>query len=55
EVEELKGEKSQLESEANELRSGRDDLEGKIQQMQQEHQAWQERIRGLLGKMDEVE
>jgi cell division protein ZapB len=54
EVEELKGEKSQLESEATELRSGRDDLEGKIQQMQQEHQAWQERIRGLLGKMDEI-
>tara|TARA_B100001057_G_scaffold21780_1_gene20127 strand:- start:242 stop:484 length:243 start_codon:yes stop_codon:yes gene_type:complete len=55
EVEELKEEKQKLVFEADELRSGREDLEQKAQQMQQEHSAWQERIRNLLGKMDEVE
>ncbi|MDR9827739.1 cell division protein ZapB [Vibrio sp. FNV 38] len=55
EVEELKADKSNLETQATELRSGREELEGKVEVMQQEHQAWQERIRGLLGKMDEVE
>ncbi|WP_162047371.1 cell division protein ZapB [Vibrio taketomensis] len=55
EVEELKEEKEKLVVEANELRASREDLEQKSQQMQQEHAAWQERIRSLLGKMDEVE
>ncbi len=55
EVEELKEEKEKLVVEANELRASREDLEQKSQQMQQEHTAWQERIRSLLGKMDEVE
>jgi cell division protein ZapB len=55
EVEELKEEKEKLAVEANELRSSREEIEQKAQQMQQEHSAWQERIRNLLGKMDEVE
>ncbi|NOH82123.1 cell division protein ZapB [Vibrio sp. RE86] len=55
EVEELKEEKEQLASEASELRVSREELEQKTQQMHQEHTAWQERIRNLLGKMDEVE
>ncbi|WP_117236238.1 cell division protein ZapB [Vibrio maerlii] len=55
EVEELKEQKEQLASEANELRSNREELEQANQRMRDEHGAWQERIRGLLGKMDEVE
>ncbi|ELA7287895.1 cell division protein ZapB [Vibrio parahaemolyticus] len=55
EVEELKEDKVKLEAEANELRSQREDLVQKAQQAQQEHAQWQERIRALLGKMDEVE
>ena len=55
EFEELKEDKVKLETEANELRSQREELEQKSQQAQQEHAQWQERIRALLGKMDEVE
>ncbi|KII81173.1 cell division protein ZapB [Vibrio renipiscarius] len=55
EVEELKEEKEQLVSEANEQRAIREDLEQKAVAMNQEHSAWQDRIRNLLGKMDEVE
>ncbi len=55
EVEELKEEKHQLVAEANELKASRDSLEQKAQQIQQEHEQWQERIRSLLGKMDDVE
>ncbi|WP_319536044.1 cell division protein ZapB [uncultured Vibrio sp.] len=55
EVEELKGDKEKLEAEANDLRSQREELEQKAQQAQQEHAQWQERIRALLGKMEEVE
>lgn len=55
EVEELKEEKQKLVDEANELKSGREALEQKVQQVEQEHAQWQERIRTLLGKMDDVE
>lgn len=55
EVEELKEEKQKLSTEADELRASRDELEQKSQQMQQEHAQWQERIRSLLGKMDDVD
>lgn len=55
EVDELKEEKQKLADEANELRASRADLEQKSQQMQQEHAQWQDRIRNLLGKMDDVE
>ncbi|HAS63939.1 MAG TPA: septal ring assembly protein ZapB [Vibrio sp.] len=55
EVEELKEDKEKLTAEANELRASRQELEQKSEQMNQEHAAWQDRIRNLLGKMDEVE
>ncbi len=55
EVEELKEEKHKLVEEANELKANRESLEQKAQQIQQEHDQWQERIRSLLGKMDDVE
>ncbi|CAH0541733.1 cell division protein ZapB [Vibrio marisflavi] len=55
EVEELKGQKEQLANEAYELKESREELERRTEQMQQEHAAWQERIRNLLGKMEEVE
>ncbi|MEZ8066770.1 cell division protein ZapB [Vibrio sp. FF145] len=55
EVEELKEEKQALATEADELKASRHELEQKTQQMQEEHSAWQDRIRNLLGKMDDVE
>ncbi|ASI89659.1 MULTISPECIES: cell division protein ZapB [Vibrio] len=55
EVEELKEEKVQLANQAEELRNSREELVQKTEQMQREHGQWQERIRNLLGKMDEVE
>lgn len=55
EVEELKEDKQKLLTEANDLNSGRAALEQKVQQVEQEHAQWQERIRTLLGKMDDVE
>ncbi|GLT14725.1 cell division protein ZapB [Vibrio algivorus] len=55
EVDELKEKNQQLASEAGQLREGREELEQQTQAMRQEQQAWQERIRNLLGKMDDVE
>ncbi|HAS6349614.1 cell division protein ZapB [Vibrio sp. IRLE0018] len=55
EVDELKEEKVKLEAQANDLRVQREELEQKAQQTQQEHAQWQERIRALLGKMEDVE
>ncbi|WP_086981990.1 cell division protein ZapB [Vibrio aphrogenes] len=55
EVEELKEKNEQLASEAGQLREGRAELEQQTQAMRQEQQAWQERVRNLLGKMDDVE
>ncbi|USD65473.1 cell division protein ZapB [Vibrio sp. SCSIO 43136] len=55
EVEELKEQNEQLASEASELKGNREELEQQNQRMREEHNAWQERIRNLLGKMDDVE
>ncbi|MBD1558443.1 cell division protein ZapB [Vibrio sp. S9_S30] len=55
EVEELKEQNAQLSSEANVLKSNREELESQNMKMREEHAAWQERIRNLLGKMDDVE
>lgn len=55
EVEELKERNEQLAVEAGELKEGRVELEQQTQTLRQEQQAWQERIRSLLGKMDDVE
>ncbi len=55
EVEELKERNETLASEANGLKDNSAELEQQNQQMREEHTAWQERIRNLLGKMDDVE
>jgi cell division protein ZapB len=55
EVEELREEKKKFAIETNELKESRDALSQKLQQTQLEQAAWQERIRSLLGKMDDVE
>lgn len=55
EIEELKEEKQKLLEEANELKATKEGLEQQLQEVQQEQAAWQERIRGLLGKMEDVE
>jgi cell division protein ZapB len=55
EVEELKEDKKKLADESNELKVSREALEQKVQHVEQEHAQWQERIRTLLGKMDDVE
>ncbi|EPE37856.1 cell division protein [Candidatus Photodesmus katoptron] len=54
EIEELKEEKEQLTKEKNELKDNRETLELKTQQIQQEHTAWQDRVRSLLKKMDDL-
>ncbi|UQV21464.1 cell division protein ZapB [Vibrio sp. J383] len=55
-LEEHKEEKTRLATEAGELKESRHELEQKTaQQKQEEHSAWQDRIRNLLGKMDDVE
>jgi cell division protein ZapB len=55
EVEELREEKKKFTIEANELKEARESLALKLQQTQLEQAAWQERIRSLLGKMDDVD
>lgn len=55
EIEELKESKTVLEQEAEQLKASREEVEAKMVAMQQEHAQWQERIRSLLGKMEDVE
>ncbi|SHO58402.1 Cell division protein ZapB [Vibrio quintilis] len=55
EVEELKEEKQKLVEEASGLKAEKEQLEQRVQDVQKEQTAWQERIRGLLGKMEDVE
>ncbi|MDN3678959.1 cell division protein ZapB [Vibrio tapetis subsp. quintayensis] len=55
EVEELKERNDALTTEASGLKGNSEELEQQNQQMREEHTAWQERIRNLLGKMDDVE
>ena len=55
EIDELKEEKANLTNQAQELRTSREALVQKAEEMQREHGQWQERIRNLLGKMEEVE
>ncbi|PJC85650.1 septal ring assembly protein ZapB [Vibrio sp. HA2012] len=55
ELEELKEQNQQLISEAESLKGERTGLEEKASKMEAEHNAWQERIRTLLGKMEDVE
>lgn len=55
EVEELKQTNQQLTEATEAAKLSKAELEQQNQQMQEEQTAWQERIRTLLGKMDDVE
>lgn len=54
EIEELKEKNNSLVLEINSAASGRESLVNENSQLKQEQQAWQERLRLLLGKMDDV-
>jgi cell division protein ZapB len=55
ELEEVKQKNQSLEQEAGMLRDNQSNLEQQNQRMQEEHDAWQQKIRVLLGKMEDVE
>ncbi|MFC1236873.1 cell division protein ZapB [Vibrio sp. F74] len=55
ELEEVKQKNQGLEQETTSLRDNCSNLEQQNQQMVEEHEAWQQRIRILLGKMEDVE
>ncbi|KKD00061.1 MULTISPECIES: cell division protein ZapB [Photobacterium] len=55
EVEELKEKNDNLVSLAQELRADRESLAQDNEKLRNDHQAWQERVRTLLGKMETVE
>lgn len=54
EIEELRGKQEQVQHELNQLRGERDALAGENDQLKNEHNNWQERLRSLLGKIDNV-
>ncbi|MBK5074842.1 cell division protein ZapB [Budviciaceae bacterium CWB-B4] len=54
EIEELKEKNNSLSREIESSANGRESLVNENAQLKQEQQAWQERLRLLLGKMDEV-
>lgn len=55
EIDELKEKNERLAHEAENLRSGHLGLEEENSTLRKEHEAWQDRVRNLLGKMDDVE
>ena len=55
ELEEVKQQNVQLDQETSSLRDECAELEKQKQQMGEEQEAWQQRIRVLLGKMEDVE
>ncbi len=55
ELDEVKQKNHSLEQRAKGLAEGRAELEQQNQQMREEHEAFQQRIRVLLGKMEDVE
>ncbi|MEI8594523.1 MULTISPECIES: cell division protein ZapB [Photobacterium] len=55
EVEELKEKNDNLVNLAQELRADRESLVQDNEKLRNDHQAWQERVRTLLGKMETVE
>jgi len=55
EVEELKQSNQQLSEQAELAKEEKEALVQQNQQMQEEQAAWQQRIRTLLGKMEDVE
>ncbi|MCG9535882.1 cell division protein ZapB [Providencia huaxiensis] len=54
ELDELKDKNGALSQELETAKSGTDSLVRENEQLKQEQQAWQERLRTLLGKMEEV-
>ncbi|GKX52451.1 cell division protein ZapB [Budvicia aquatica] len=54
EIEELKEKNNSLGREIEAAANGRESLVNENAQLKQEQQAWQERLRVLLGKMDDV-
>ncbi|MGM3175111.1 septal ring assembly protein ZapB [Dickeya lacustris] len=54
EIEELKEKNNTLSQEVQSVADSRDALVRENDQLKQEQQAWQERLRVLLGKMEEV-
>ncbi|MGF1724541.1 cell division protein ZapB [Photobacterium nomapromontoriensis] len=55
EIEELKEQNESLIAEARELRAGGETLAQDNDKLRNDHEAWQERVRALLGKMEHVE
>ncbi|ACR70920.1 cell division protein ZapB [Edwardsiella ictaluri] len=54
EIEELKEKNNQLNQEVQQAASNREGLLRENEQLKHEQEAWQERLRALLGKMNEV-
>lgn len=54
EIEELKEQNNTLKQESLLVAGNHDSLTRENQQLKEEQQQWQERLRALLGKMDEV-
>lgn len=54
EVEELKGQKQQVQQELDTARSENNQLRGENEQLKGEQHNWQERLRSLLGQIDNV-
>lgn len=54
EIEELKEQNGTLKQEALQVAGNHDALTRENQQLKEEQQQWQDRLRTLLGKMDEV-
>ncbi|MBT9431410.1 MULTISPECIES: cell division protein ZapB [Sodalis] len=54
EIEELKEKNNSLSQEVQQAQGNRESLVNENEQLRQEQSVWQERLRGLLSKMDEV-
>lgn len=54
EVEELKSQKQQVQQELDNARNENNQLRGENDQLKGEHHNWQERLRSLLGQIDNV-
>ncbi|MBP2169151.1 cell division protein ZapB [Erwinia toletana] len=54
EIEELKEQNSTLKQEVNQVSGNTESLVRENQQLKEEQHVWQDRLRALLGKMEEV-
>lgn len=55
EIEELKEKNQALNRESDAFRENRDVLDQENERLRTDHEAWQHRIRNLLGKIEEIE